>query len=436
MEAKVLETVLKTGKEAGFSTVEAFGEKIWRWESEGSDQPLSGHEVQTNRLLARAFRDTGDPLGFSLSNPDARLIKQYFSSLGSASGPDNKKNFALLLPRNVAKIKLDIYDPGIEGWNEAQVAELLEKIRESLVTFPGLKLKKFHFSRILKKVYLANTLGFLAKYKKTHFQILVAFMLRDHILELSESHIYLGHFIPERLVARAANLLGALTAEPTLEPSQEFFVMSPEASVQVLKEFSSGLKLDQFSGKGGVIGASSRVSILDNPALTEQTGSVPFDDEGMAAEEKYLINKGVFVAQISDIRTAFAKQKKSSGNGFRDERGIFPQVQFSNLYFKPSVSSLADLLRAAGKGILVYLVKLKGFGNSPSEYVFSAYGYFFENEEIARPVHFLFKTTMRSYFLHILEISKELRFFHNRFNIGSPYLLLQGRCDSEKKITI
>jgi predicted Zn-dependent protease len=436
MEAQVLETVLKTGKEAGFSTIEAFGEKIWRWESEGSDQPLSSHEVQSNRLLARAFRDSGDPLGFSLSNPDTRLIKQYFSSLGSASGPDGKKNFAHLLPRSVAKIKLDIYDPGIENWNETQVAELLEKIRESLVTFPGLKLKKFHFSRILKKVYLANSLGFLAKYKKTHFQILVAFMLRDHILELSESHIYFPHFNPERLVARAANLLGALTAEPVLEPDREFFVMSPEASVQMLKEFSSGLRLDQLGGKGRVIGASSRVSILDNPALDQQTGSVPFDDEGVAAEEKYLINKGVFVAAVSDIGTAFAKHKKSSGNGFRDERGIFPQVQFSNLYFKPSVSSLAHVLRSAGRGILIYLVKLKGFADSADEYLFSAYGYFFENEEIASPVHFLFKTTMRSYFLHIMEISKELRFFHNRFNIGSPYLLLQGRLDSGKKIII
>jgi predicted Zn-dependent protease len=436
MEFKVLETVLKTGREAGFSTVEAFGEKIWRWENEGSDQPLSAHEVQSNRLLARAFRDSGDPLGFSLSNPDARLIKQYFSSLGSASGPDGKKNYAHLLPRTLSKIKLDIYDPGIEDWNETRIAELLEKIRESLVTFPGLKLKKFHFSRILKKVYLANSLGFLAKYKKTHFQILVAFMFRDHVLELSESHIYFSHFNPERLVARAANLLGALTAEPELEVNQEFFIMSPEASVQILKEFSYGLKLGQLSGKGRVIGASPRVSILDNPALDEQTGSVPFDDEGMAAAEKYLINKGVFVAPISDISTAFAKQKKSSGNGFRDERGIFPQVQFSNLYFKPAVSSLAHLLRAAGRGVLVYLVKLKGFGHSPNEHVFSAYGYFFENEEIGHPVHFHFKTTPRSYFLHILEISRELRFFHNRFNIGSPYLLLQGRCDAEKRIVL
>ncbi len=432
----MLETVLKTGHDAGFSTVEAFQEKIWRWESEGGDPPLSGHELQSNRLLARAFRDSGDPLGFSLSNPDARSIKQSFSSLGSASGPDGKKNYAHLLPREHAKIKLDIYDPGIDAWNEAQVVELLEKIRESLVTFPGLKLKKFHFARILKKVYLANSNGFMAKYKKTHFQVQVAFMLQDHVLELSESHIYFSHFNPERLVARAANLLGSLTAESLPDTSQEFFILSPEASVQMLKEFSCGLKLDQLAGRSRVIGACSRISILDNPAMDGQTGSVPFDDEGIAAQEKYLINKGEFVLAAADIRTAFTRQKKSSGNGFHDERGIFPQVQFSNLYFKPSVSSLAHLLRTAAKGVLVYLVKLKGFGDSANEFVFSAYGYSFENEEIARPVHFNFRTTMRSYFLHILDISRELRFFHHRFNIGSPYLLLQGRRDSEKKITI
>jgi predicted Zn-dependent protease len=432
----VLEAVLKTGREAGFSTVEAFGEKIWRWESDGCGPPLSSHEVQSNRLLARAFRESGDPLGFSLSNPDARSIKQCFSGLASASGPDHKRSFAHLLPRAHEKIKLDIYDQGIEDWNEAQVGDLLGKARESLVTFPGLKLKKFHFARILKKVYLANSLGFMAKYKKTHFQVLAAFMFRDHVLELSESHIHFSYFNPERLVARAANLLGALTAEAAPDPAREFFVLSPEASVQMLKEFSPGLKLDRLGGRSRVIGASAKVSILDNPALGGQTGSVPFDDEGTSAQERYLVNKGEFVMAVSDIRTAFARQKRSSGNGFRDERGIFPQVQFSNLYVKPSVSSLADLLHAAGKGVLVYLVKLKGFGDSANEFVFSAYGYLFENEEIAGPVHFNFRTTMRSYFLRIMDVSKELRFFHHRANIGSPYLLLQGRRDSEKRIII
>jgi predicted Zn-dependent protease len=238
-------------------------------------------------------------------------------------------------------------------------------------------------------------------------------------------------------VARGANLLGALAAEAdSLAAGAEMLIMSPEASAQVLKEFSQNFKLGQSGARGRGIAASAKVSILDNPILDEQPGSVPFDDEGTAAGEKYLINKGMFVTAIADIRSGFEKGGRSTGNGFRDERGTFPHVQFSNLYFKPSQVSLAHMLRQVPKGILVYLVKLKGFGQQPGEHAFSAYGYFFANGEITTPVHFNFTTTARSYLLHVLETSRELRFFHSRANIGSPYLLVQGRWNAEKKFLI
>jgi PmbA protein len=204
----------------------------------------------------------------------------------------------------------------------------------------------------------------------------------------------------------------------------------------VLKEFSPELKLDRAGGRGRGTAASPRLSILDNPVLDGHSGSVPFDDEGTAGKERYLINKGVAAAAAADIRTAFEKGGSSTGNGFRDERGIFPQVRFSNLFVKPSNVSLAQMMRRADRGTLVYLVKRKGSGRQPGEHLFSAYGYSFCTGEITRPVHFHFATSMRSYLLHILEISRELRFFHSRANIGSPYLLLQGKPDGEKNIYI
>jgi predicted Zn-dependent protease len=437
MEAGVLETVMKTGREAGFTTVEAFAEKVKRQESDGVGPSLSLHEVQSDRVLVRAFRDAGDPLGFSLSAPDARQVKHCFAELASGSVLDGKKNFAHWLPKSVQKIKLDIYDPEIELWDGPQAADLREKILESLVTFPGLKLKRFQFSRALKKVYLGNTRGFFAKYKKSLFQVQVSFMLMDHVLELSENRTHLRNFDPQRLVARGANLLGALAAgEESLADGGEAIIMSPEASAQVLKEFSPGLKLDHAGVRGRGTAASPRLSILDNPVLDEQSGSVPFDDEGTTGKEKYLINKGVAVAAAADIRTAFERGGGSAGNGFRDERGIFPQVQFSNLYIKPSNTSLAQMLRRADRGVLVFLVKRKGSGPQPGEHIFSAYGYFFAAGEITRPLHFHFTTSMRSYLLHVLDMSRELRFFHSRANIGSPYLLLQGKQDGEKNIYI
>ena len=74
-------------------------------------------------------------------------------------------------------------------------------------------------------------------------------------------------------------------------------------------------------------------------------------------------------------------------------------------------------------GLIVALLKLKYIDNG--DYFFSAYGYHFDDGQILEPVHFYFKTTFLSFFLNVLRVSKEIRFFPGSFNIGSPYLLLE-----------
>ncbi|MCU0276747.1 MAG: metallopeptidase TldD-related protein [Acidobacteria bacterium] len=424
----MLEAVLKAGHHAGFATVEAFAEKVQRRECDVSVPSLSFHDARSDRLRLRAFRDTGDPLGASLSAPDLRQVRHCFAELASGAALDRKGNFAHELPKAVGKVKVNIYDAGIETWDEAQAADVRERIRESLLSFPGLKLRKCLFSRTLRKVYLANTRGFFAKYRKTLFQVQASFMLGECSLELNECRPHFRDLDPGRLALRGANLLGALAAGAESPAIQgEAIVMSPEASAQVLREFSPWLKRDHAVARGHTAAAAARVSILDSPLLDGEPGSAPFDDEGTAAAENYLVNKGVAVAAAADIRTAFAIGGTTTGNGFRDERGIFPQVQFSNLFIKPSNDPLVRLLQQARDGVLVSLVRPKETGGHAGERLFSAYGYAIVNNEVARPVHFHFATSMRSFMLHIQGVSRELRFFPGRANIGSPYLLLQGR---------
>jgi predicted Zn-dependent protease len=424
----VLETVLKAGSEAGYATVEAFAEKIVRQETEGGDGPLSLHEARSDRLAVRAFRDSGDPLGFCLSAPDARQVRRGFADLAAGGALDRRKGWGHLLPRSAARSRLNIYDAGIEAWDDSRAADLRERLRECLVSFPGLKLRRFRLACALRKVYLANTLGFAAKYKTSLFQVRVRFQSGDHQLELSESRTHFRNFDPPRLVARAANLLGALDAEPEARPGgMEFVIMAPEASAQLLKEFSPGLMLDRPGLRERALAASSRVTLLDNPALDEQPGSVPFDDEGTAAGERCLLNKGVTVAAACDIRSAFLRGQASTGNGFRDGEDVFPRVRFSNLYFKPGNAPLAQMLDRVAAGALVYLVRREGPGRLPGEAVFTAYGFRFAGGEIGRPLQFRLSASLRSWLLHVADVSRELRFFHGRANFGSSYLLLQGR---------
>jgi predicted Zn-dependent protease len=421
----MIEKILLQGKAAGFSTVEVFHEKKEKQEYEKFLDYNASHFVKNDNVSVRAFWEFGEPVGFNMSKPDIKSIKTGFSSVCSLNIPGTTKNYAYLLPSQAQKVKINIFDDSIKTFDIKKFDELVEKIKEILVSFPGLSLKRIKFFKILKKCYISNTNGFNAKYKKTNFNLTINFEYKNNSIEINENEIYFNRINPFRMISRAFNLLNSLTDNNIHIKKDCALIFSPEASVFLLREFSGNFCLS-FEGSLKKINFPSVLSIIENPNLDYQTGSVPFDDEGVQSGEKYLVNKGVFLDRISDIKTAFYNKRAcSTGNGFRSDKSIFPFPRFSNFFIKPSVLSLNKLMMDAGKGILVSLIKLKNIENN--EWMFSAYGYRFENGDINEPVHFHFKTSFFPYFLNILKVSKEIKFFNINYNIGSPYLLINAK---------
>ena len=429
----MIDSVLNQGKKAGFSEVEVYREKTEKNEYEQFVDYRADHSVQSDRLMVRAFWEYGDPVGFSLSNPRMESIKNAFLDVCSLSMPDRIKNYSHLLPGSVNRLSLDIYDHSINLEDNQQFLHLVETINEILVAFPGLILNKIHFSQCVKKVYLANTRQLKAKYKKTNFNLKLKFSLSDNIIEINRNTTCFRNIDPDKLISRAYNLLNSLTDNTRINKKVDHFIFSPEASVFVLNEFSDHFKLGSRDGSHN-LRLSPALSIVDNPFMNEQSGSVPFDDEGVQKGENRLVEKGVFNQSISNLETAFQNNSRSSGNGFRSENSLFPRVRFANLHIKPSVISLNKLMGEINEGILVSLLKLKL--SEKKKYVFSAYGFNFKNGVIADPVHFYFQTSFVSYFANVLKVSREIKFFYNTFNIGSPYLLTGCRWKSDNLFEI
>ncbi len=426
----MIENILKIGAETGFSTIEAFREKTARQEfADHIAEGASRHTIQTDRVSVRAFWETDEPVGFHVSKPDAKSIRAAFANIYAVKLAGQKKNYAALLPEAAKKVKLDIFDSAGDALGGESFADLLDRVNESVIQFPGLKIKNMRFAKILKKIYLANSRGLDIKYRKTYFNLELGFLLGNNRIDIGESKIFFHQLEPFKTVSRAFNLLNSLTGSDAGPRGNCYFILAPEASTTILKEFSDRFRLNGEKEKSD-IRFPAIINIVDDPLLDGQVGSVPFDDEGVQGKERYLIRKGAPAGFISDIQVAFDNKTTSSGNGFRSERALFPVVRFSNLYIKPTVLSLNNLLRDAGRGILVSLLKLKSIDND-DKYVFSAYGYRFENDEIGEPVHFYFRTSFLSYFLNILKVSKELRFFAGAYNIGSPYILLEASDKSD-----
>ncbi len=418
----MIKAVVTEGIKAGFSAVEVFQERISQQEFEKFVDYTAAHSLNFNRIKVRSFWDTGDPMGFSLCNPDSKRIKSAFSDIYSTGVPQEKKNYGHLLPRSAQKIKMNIFDEGIDGVDNKEFVDLSDRIHEIVVSFPGLQVQKIRLVKTLKKVYLANTHGLDIKYKKTSFALIVNLAFKNAWLETSDQRVFFNHIDPVKLISRASNLLHTLTDNAPSTESRNRIILSPEAAAVIIREFSRFFKLG--IGKQRLdMNFPPVINLIDDPLLDGQVGSVPFDDEGIQSGEKYLIKKGYMANLISDLQTSFRHDTKSSGNGFRQDRSVFPMIRFSNLYIKPSVLSLTNLMKDAQDGLIVALVKLKYIDNG--DYFFSAYGYCFNGGQILEPVHFYFKTTFLSFFLNVLRVSKEIRFFPGTFTIGSPYMLLE-----------
>ena len=427
--------LLSLGEKSGFSTTEIHREKTEQEEFHRINGSLSVHSSAGDTYSARSFKEIGDPQGFIISDPTTATAKQAFSNIAAAGFPDKTRNIAHLLPSTVKKSDLQIYDPIIQQWPENQFASLAAQIDEYISLFRGIELKGVKLQKALKKVYITNSNGLTAKYKRTYFNLVLTIHYGDNIVEINERKPFFQHIDPHRLIARGASLLDSLADPAPAAADHKYIALAPEAATSILKEFAGYLKYTPRK-RNPRLHFPKELSIVDDKAQPGLSGSVPFDDEGIQTDAHYIIDKGIFRTPISNIDVSAHNRHWSSGNGFRSPQSPFPQVKFSNLFIKPGTWELPALLSNASRGILVLLVKLRQVDGDGV--VFSAYGFPFYGEEVQRhhPVHLLIKTSFQSFFLNIKKLSKEIKFFHRQFNIGSPSILCECRFDNQRLFII
>lgn len=421
----MFDAVLETCIREGFFAADVFQERLEKREFLTKYGKNGVHQLSANRMAVRAFWEKGDPIGFSLSIPSQKEVKKALADCKSSIVPGSGKNIALSLPRQPREKKIRLYDPAFFQIDESYFSELADRIAEASIAFPGLKIGWIGLSALLRKINLANSWGWKDRYKKTVFTLNVELSLGGHRLSIQENRVLLRQLNPERLLARASNLLEVVRRASGPPGKTSSFIFAPEAATAVLREFAPRFKTGQESLKSRPWIGSAQITLSDHPLREEECGSAPFDDEGIACREHVIIKKGVFLSPVRDLRAGL-DAGGSTGNGFREEKGVFPAVQFTNLHVKPSPYSFSQLLSEAKSGVLIMLVRPKGTSPSEGEGLFSAYGYRFNGGEIGDPVYFHFFTSSRSFLSRVLRVSRELKFFYRRFSLGSPYLLMEG----------
>ncbi len=202
-----------------------------------------------------------------------------------------------------------------------------------------------------------------------------------------------------------------------LPPSGEMNVVADQtlAGVFIHEAFGHAVEADHvmqgasvLSDKVGKRVACEDVNIYDDPTVRE-FGFYPFDDEGVKAEKRVVVENGV-LKDFLHSRVTAKKMNSKPGNA-RAEGLNFPIVRMSNTYLDEGDYTFEELLKEAKNG--VYLVGSRGGETNPATGYFqfnAQYGFIIRDGELKEMIR---DVSLSGYTLEILKdvkIGRGLRF--------------------------
>ncbi|MFZ0219478.1 MAG: metalloprotease PmbA [Candidatus Aquirickettsiella sp.] len=272
----------------------------------------------------------------------------------------------------------------------------------------------------------ANSNGFLAGYPSTLHNVSCSLIAKDK-MGMQRDGSYTINRNPDQLQSiehlakeAAENTVKRLSAKrmPTCQVPVIFHSEIATCLIRTFLEAISGSNLYRnASFLVNHIGKSvfaKKISIYEKPHLLSALGSVPFDDEGVRANDRILVDQGVLCGYLLNSYSARKLGLQTTGNA----------GGFYNILLETSPFKLSDLIKQMGKGLLVTEVMGQGINLVTGDYSRGAAGFWIENGEIQYPVEEItIAGNLKDMFQNIVAIGKDI---NNKSSIQTGSIFIEN----------
>jgi len=335
-----------------------------------------------------------------------------------------------LHPRELPDLELRDPKHAIVNADEAlRIARAAEKV--ALAADPRIKNSEgAEFSSGLYEILFANSQGFSGGYAGSSFSLAVA-----PIAQSDDGKMQIGYWStagrhfdrledPEAVGAtaakRALRKLGARKIKTTRAP----IVFDPEMAAGLIRSIASAASGPSLYKRASFLLdrintqiAAPSITIRDDARMPGGLGSKPFDGEGLATNQKNLVENGVLKTYFLDSYSARKLKMSPTGNASRGV-GDSPSVSSTNLYLQAGRHTPEEIIGSVKRGL--YVTELIGFGVNgvTGDYSRGAGGLWIEDGELTYPVQEItIAGNLKDMFLGIEMIGNDLRF---RSTVVSP----------------
>lgn len=393
------------------------------------DHVIDEYEVATTRGLSlRVHYKTKEGHAYTEVMDDAREL--VLRAIDNASVIEDKD----IHPVQGAQVYREVTRPTdpLAGWSEQEKIDLAHRLEEAALLAPEVtRVHGASVSSTSSRSLLANSLGLYAERESESSTVMLAPILeRDgelqdsYVVRFDERVTDIDGIVSEAVEKAAKRFGGSPVAAGVYD-----IILSKEAARSLLGGFWSIFSAEQsqknLSFLTGLLGqqiAADSICLVSDPYLA--TNPIVFDGEGSPAEALTVIEDGVFLSFLHNLKTAHKAGQKTTGHASSMGVGISP----GNLYIKAGETKQEDLADILGDGLLIdQLSGLHAGLNAVSgEFSLLAKGQLIQDGLAVRPVEEItIAGNYRDFLMQISHVADDL-YFGGRGGIGSPSLIVRG----------
>lgn len=428
---------------------ELLKKKVPEWEIYSIKQ--SSFSVEAKEGVPE-LRRAGEVSGFAI-----RLTSEKGSGFSYCSSEDNfeesieeaiafsryrgEKNYRFTKEIKNGILRGAFFDKGYHDIEHKVMESYIKRAADSARSLSGRikKVRKSIFNKRYTKVHIRNSYGIDLWDERSDFYLFQEVIAEDGNDSTTSWEIEFSHYFkdidPERAgIESAKNAVGLLHGTRLVTGDYPAVLKNSQAAELVSILGNSFLSESIFKNRSKLKGMEGKkvfselLTLVHSGGVKEGWNSLAFDGEGVPAEDRVLVEKGLLKSFLYDNFYGEFFKHPSTGNSKRDEYTQPPKQDIINLYVKPGDSRLEELIKTANRGVFITgLMGVHTINPVTGDFSVGAEGYLIDRGEITTPFR---GVTMSGNLFEIFKslegVGNDLRFF---FSAGSPSLLL-------KKVTI
>ncbi len=346
---------------------------------------------------------SGDKTGYAYSEDlSFDALKNTAITSSKIAKDKAKTSFSRLSPKRKPVLVAPISIPP-EEVKKSEKVSLVKRVNETARRDDRIKQVLIGYQDMRRHFLVANSLGLFIEdteiYTRLGTQVLA---IKGNIAHpgMAVKGGYIGYElykgdVPEKIAQEAVDMATTmLSAKEAPAGEMPVVIARGNGSVLIHEAIGHGLEADHiqkndsaYTDKLEKLICSELVTIVDDPTIPYQGGSIKIDSEGTDATRTVLVEKGILKGFMYDYLTAKKENAQLTGNGRRESFKHYPIPRMTNTCLLNGESSFDEILKSTEKGF--YAKKFSGgqVNTASGDFTFSVIeGYMIENGKITFPV--------------------------------------------------